>query len=170
MKKLVFTVCVSVCSAAFAQGRDSFVQQQAYAEMQRVSGQIDVLQNNLNDLQERLGRLERRDTTQGLRQEVDALKATVADLRRQMQSQRDEIVRDISGRIAKLQPPAPVTPPKPVVKEKVVMGPHIEYIVESGDTLSIISQAYNVPVKKIRELNNLKSDMLRVGQKLNLPK
>ena len=164
MKKLMFTlVSVTASSLVFAQGRDNFIQQQAYAEMQRVSGQVDVLQTNLNDLQTRVGKLERGGDTLVLRQEIESLKATIADLKRQLQSQRGEIVKDISGRLAKMQPPPP-PPPK-----KVVIGPHQEYVVQSGDTLSLISQAFNVPVKKIKEMNNLKSDNLRVGQKLNLP-
>ena len=164
MKRLMFTlVIVTASSHVFAQGRDNFIQQQAYAEMQRVSGQVDVLQTNLNDLQTRVGKLERGGDTQALRQEIESLKATVADLKRQLQSQRGEIVKDLSGRLAKMQPPPP-PPPK-----KVVIGPHQEYVVQSGDTLSLISQAFNVPVKKIKEMNNLKSDNLRVGQKLNLP-
>ena len=164
MKKLMFTlVSVTASSLVFAQGRDNFIQQQAYAEMQRVSGQVDVLQTNLNDLQTRVGKLERGGDTLVLRQEIESLKATIADLKRQLQSQRGEIVKDLSGRLAKMQPPPP-PPPK-----KVVIGPHQEYVVQSGDTLSLISQAFNVPVKKIKEMNNLKSDNLRVGQKLNLP-
>ena len=144
------------------------MQQQAYAEMQRVSGQVDVLQSNLNDLQRRVGALEGGgDASKGIRQELDALKASVAELRRQLQSQRGEIVKDLSGRIAKMQTAAPA--PKPTVT-KVVIGPHQEYTVQSGDTLSLIAQAFNTSVSKIKEMNNLKGDNLRVGQTLKLPK
>ena len=143
------------------------MQQQAYAEMQRVSGQVDVLQSNLGDLQRRVGALEGGgDASRGVRQELDALKAAVAELRRELQSQRGEIVKDLSGRIAKMQTAAP----KPVETKKVVIGPHQEYTVQSGDTLSLIAQAFNTSVGKIKEMNGLKGDNLRVGQKLNLPK
>ena len=59
--------------------------------------------------------------------------------------------------------------PRPVEK-KVVIGPHVEYTVQSGDTLSLIAQAFGTTVAKIKEMNGLKSDNLRIGQKLNLPK
>ena len=145
------------------------MRQQAYAEMQRVSGQVDVLQSNLSELQTRVGRLEGGGDSRDIRQEIEALKAAVADIRRQLQSQRGEIVKDLSGRIAKMQQSAPA--PKPAAPQtKVVIGPHVEYVVKSGDTLSLISEAFGVPVKRIKELNNLKGDGLRVGQKLNLPK
>ena len=166
--KIVSTMALLGCTMAYGQGRESFMQQQAYAEMQRVSGQVDVLQSNLNDLQRRVGALEGGgDASKGIRQELDALKASIAELRREMQGQRGEIVRDLSGRIAKMQTSAPA--PKPVEK-KVVIGPHQEYTVQSGDTLSLIAQAFGTSVGKIKEMNNLKGDNLRVGQKLMLPK
>ena len=156
------------CATAYGQGKESFMQQQAYAEMQRVSGQVDVLQSNLNDLQRRVGALEGGGDSRGIRHELDALKQSIAELRREMQGQRGEIVKDLSGRIAKMQTAAPA--PKPVETKKVVIGPHQEYTVQSGDTLSLIAQAFGTTVSKIREMNNLKGDNLRVGQKLNLPK
>ena len=154
---------------ALSQGRDSFVQQQAYAEMQRVSGQVDVLQNNFDDLQRRVAALERGNGTQDLRQEIEALKASVAELRRQLQSQREAIVKDLTGRIKTIQaaqtpPPAPKETPK-----KVVVGPHREYEVKAGDTLSLIAEAFGTTVSKIKEMNGLKSDMLRIGQKIMVP-
>ena len=170
IRKTIAFGCLMSCAMAYGQARESFMQQQAYAEMQRVSGQIDVLQSNLGDLQRRVGALEGGgDASKGIRQELDALKASVAELRREMQNMRGEIVKDLSGRIAKMQAAAPAPAPKPTVT-KVVIGPHQEYTVQSGDTLSLISQAFNTSVSKIKEMNNLKNDNLRVGQKLNLPK
>jgi len=166
-KKMMMTACLVACAAAFGQGRENFMQQQAYAEMQRVSGQVDVLQSNLSEVQRRMSRLEGSGDTRGIRQEIDALKSAVAELRREMQAMRGEIVKDLSGRIAKMQAPAPA--PKPVEK-KIVIGPHVEYTVQSGDTLSFIAETFNTTVPKIKEMNNLKGNSLRVGQKLNLPK
>ena len=168
MKKTMFVLAVVPC-LALAQGKESFIVQQAYAEMQRVQGQISVLQSNLNDLQGRVAQLESGNDGQSLRREVEALRAEVASLRRQLGAQRDEIVRDLSGRLAKMQPPSPPStrhePPR-----RTVVGPHNEYVVEKGDTLSLISQATGVPIRKIKEMNGLKNDDIRIGQKLMLPK
>ena len=166
MKLVVTAVAGVMAAAALAQGRDSFVQQQAYAEMQRVTGQIDVLQNNFEDLQRRVGKLESGSQSQSLQREIEALKASIAELRRQMQSMRDGIVQDLAGRIKTMQ--AAQTPPPPTTK-KVVVGPHREYIVKSGDTLSLIAEAFGTTVAKIKEMNGLKSDILRIGQKLMVP-
>ena len=168
-KTIATVVCLALGAVAFGQGKENFMQQQAYAEMQRVSGQVDVLQSNLNDLQKRVGALEGGGDTKGIRQEIESLKASVADLRRMIQNQRGEIVKDLSGRLAKMQPPPPPPPPKPVVT-KVVIPPHKEYVVQAGDTLSLIAQAFDTTVPKIREMNGLKSDTLRIGQKIKVPK
>ena len=167
-KTVAVVVAGMAAMTALAQGRDSFVQQQAYAEMQRVSGQIDVLQNNFDDLQRRVAGLERGSSTQDLRQEIEALKASVAELRRQLQSQREVIVKDLTGRIKTIQAAQTPPPPKETPK-KVVVGPHREYEVKAGDTLSLIAEAFGTTVPKIKEMNGLKSDMLRIGQKIMVP-
>ena len=168
IKFLMVGACVTLGLAASGQGKDGFLGQQAYAEMQRVSGQVDVLQTNFSELQDRIGRLEGNGQVQGIRQEIDSLKAAIAEIRRELQSQRGEIVRDLSGRLAKMQPPAP----KPAAPAKTVMvtGPHLEYTVQSGDTLSLIAKAFNTTVRKIKDMNALSGDALRVGQKINVPK
>ena len=66
VKTVAVVVAGMAAMTALSQGRDSFVQQQAYAEMQRVSGQIDVLQNNFDDLQRRVAGIERGNATQDL--------------------------------------------------------------------------------------------------------
>jgi LysM repeat protein len=169
MKSLLFLIAGVVAASSMAQGRNAFIQQQAYAEMQRVSGQVDVLQNNFDELHRRVGKLESGNESQSMRHEIESLKSSIAELRRQMHSMREEIVKDLAGRIKKLQveqkPSAPAT-----VQKKVVVGPHREYVVQSGDTLSLISEAFGTTVAKIKEMNGLKNDNLRIGQKLMLPK
>ena len=169
MKKTIVAIAaLPFAVLAQSHGREAFMQQQAYAEMQRVSQQIDVLQNNFEELHRRVVRLEGGGDTRGLRAEIESLRATVAELKRQVAGMRGEIVSDLSTRIAKIQKES--APPPPPPPKKVVIGPHQEYEVQAGDTLSLISQAFGCSVKKIREMNNLKNDNLRIGQKLMLPK
>ena len=44
-----------------------------------------------------------------------------------------------------------------------------QYKVKSGDSLSTIAQRYQVPIKHLRKTNGLKSDFLRISQKLKIP-
>lgn len=155
---------------SFAQqpgGREAFLQQQAFGEMQRVAGQVDTLQSNFDNLSSRVSHLETKGSgDQALRAEIEALKAAVAELRREISNQRSEIVKDLSGRIAKMQPK---TEPAPRPRTVVISGPTSTYTVQSGDTLSLIAQAFKTSVPKIREMNGLKNDNLRIGQKLVVP-
>ena len=57
-------------------------------------------------------------------------------------------------------PPAKVTPPEPE---------YTVYIVQNGDYLAKISKKYNITISSIKQLNGLKNDTIRVGQKLKLP-
>ena len=163
-------LAAGAASAQAPVGRDAFLKQQAVAEMQRVSAQVDVLAANQEELAERLQRFESagkdREIAE-LKAEVAALKGALAELRREMQGQREEIVRDLSKKIVSMQPPAPKPTP---TKKPAYSGPCYEYIVQSGDTLSLIAKAFGSSVPKIKEMNGLKSDALRVGQKLNIPK
>ncbi len=45
-----------------------------------------------------------------------------------------------------------------------------QVLVENGDTLSGLASRHHVPVSVLRSTNNLKSDTIRVGQKLRLPR
>lgn len=44
----------------------------------------------------------------------------------------------------------------------------VYYKVKNGDTLSRIAQKYHTSVTKIKKLNGLRSDFLRIGQKLRI--
>ena len=55
------------------------------------------------------------------------------------------------------------------VEVKPVEPEYTIYIVQRGDYLAKISKRYNIKVDAIRNLNNLKGDVIRIGQKLKLP-
>ena len=43
------------------------------------------------------------------------------------------------------------------------------YIVQSGDTLFSIANKYNTSVSKLKELNGLTSNIIKVNQKIKIP-
>ncbi len=44
-----------------------------------------------------------------------------------------------------------------------------KHVITRGDTLSAIAQQYRISMQRLREHNNLKSDVIRVGQVLSIP-
>ena len=58
---------------------------------------------------------------------------------------------------------------KAIAETPVNSGNYNVYTVRSGDTLSVISKASGASVKKIKKINRLSSDIIRVGQKLKIP-
>ncbi len=177
-KTIILSVLMLTAAWAAAQsagaGREAFLKQQAYAEMQRVSRQIDVLQSSHEELAERVSRMDGgKGELSSVKADVAALRAEIGGLRREMDRMRAEIVADItkkvtalmkSGAVQSAQPLARPTPPPRAT------GPTQTYTVQSGDTLSLISQAFGTSVSVLKEMNGLKSDRLRVEQKLIVPK
>ena len=45
----------------------------------------------------------------------------------------------------------------------------ITYVIERGDTLSEIADRHRVSFKKLKDFNGLRSDTIRIGQKLKIP-
>jgi len=140
--------------------------QQAMALAQQLAGQVDIIQNNVDDHAARLSKLERKNgnaDAAALQARVAALEASNAELRRKMDGLRSEITADLTRKIEQIMKSQPKPKPQPTV------GPYKEYVVQSGDTLSLVAEAFNTNVRTIREMNNLKNDNLRVGQKLKVP-
>ena len=172
-----FAAALAMTGAAAAEqpanARESFLKRQAYDEMLRVSGQVDVLQSNLGEIASRLARMENdnggKSEIEALKADVAALKASNAELRNRLNAMHDEIVKDLTAKISSMM--KNMAPPAAPVAQQVSrsIGPHREYTVQAGDNLSLIATAFKTTVPKIKEMNNLKSDSIRVGQKLKLP-
>jgi hypothetical protein len=67
-------------------------------------------------------------------------------------------------------PEPPPTEPSPTPPSAEPFADYIIYTVVSGDNLWDISVKYRTTVDKIKEINNLASDSLQIGQKLKIPK
>ncbi|MDD2599138.1 MAG: LysM peptidoglycan-binding domain-containing protein [Kiritimatiellae bacterium] len=62
---------------------------------------------------------------------------------------------------------ANITAPK--VSAPVYSGPATTYVVKKGDSLSVIAYKHGINTAALRAANNLKSDRILVGQKLQIP-
>ena len=45
----------------------------------------------------------------------------------------------------------------------------LTYVIERGDTLSEIASRFRVSFKRLKEVNGLSGDTIRIGQKLKIP-
>ncbi len=151
-------------------GREAFLAQQVYGEVQRLGGQFDVLESNQNTLADRVRKLEGGGgEIASLKADIDALKADIGRLRSEMQAQRREIVAEIVGRITEEEKKRAAAAKAAAAKPAAPVEARGTYIVQRGDTLSLIAQAFGTTVGRLKELNNLRGDMLQIGQKLVVP-
>lgn len=188
MKKssLILAAIALVAGAAQSQdmaaARAAYQQQQALAEVPRLVQQFDVLVQNQDNIVARLQRLEQpAGPDANLQAEIATLRAEVADLRaalpRLQEQIRAAVVADLAQRMAKITPPPPpaaVSAPARAAAARPAPPPsvgfHYEWVVEKGQTLSLIAQGFDTTVQKILAANpGLKANNLRVGQKLIIP-
>ena len=152
--------CCAVASASASEStRQAFLGQQAYEEVQRLASQLDALQSGQDDLARRLASLERalsaNEGERTLKSEVAALRSEVSALRARLNA---------SARLAKAERRERTARRR--ADDDAVGG---TYVVKSGDTLTLIAQACNTTVSRIKEINGLSSDRLRIGQTLKIP-
>lgn len=78
------------------------------------------------------------------------------------------------GQVLKVSAPGQtvsVTTPKPALNQKTTTKTQTStssYTVKSGDCLSSIAKQYGMTVSQLKSLNNLKSDLIYLGQKLKV--
>ena len=133
------------------------------------AAQLRAVQDENAELETRLIALERKiadlqETNQKLLNEIAVVKRqSAADA-----DAREAQMKAILSKIDKLAatPPPVVTVPTPVSTE----AEYDIYEVQKGATLSVIAKAYDVTVQDIKKANNLKSDVLQIGQKLKIPR
>ena len=161
----------SACAEENTSGKEQFLKRQAFAEVQRITSQLDVLQNNYDEISSRVSRIEGgKGESAALRAEIDSVKADIAAIRREMAAMRKEIVNEIAGKIAEVQKDEAKERKRAAESPKQPRsGKYKEYTVKSGDSLYLIAQAFGSTIQKIKEANSLKSDNLKIGQKLMIP-
>ena len=167
--------------------RAAYQQQQMLAEVPRLIQQFDLLVQNQDALATRVANLESASAQSDAAAEIAALRAEVAELRESLRREQDamrrEIVADLSKRIATIPAPAPAPAPTPAPSARAAarpqaappppppeIGPHYEYVVEPGQTLSLIAKGFDTTVATIGAATpGLKPKAVRVGQKLIIP-
>ena len=136
------------------------------AQLRAVQDENAALETRMIELERKIAALQ--ESNQKLLNEVAAVKrqsaADAAALESQMKAIRTQI-----DKLASMPVPT-VTVPTPVTTAASAADEYDIYEVQKGATLYVIAQAYGVTVADIKKANNLKSDVLQVGQKLKIPK
>ena len=140
--------------------------QSAEVQLQQMDMRIARLEDNLRQS----NAAESADMA-SLQRDLAALKAETASLRTDRDAMKREIVNEISTEVAKLlaAQQQKATAAAAAARAEAQSQSGYEHKVQSGQTLSAIAQAYGVSVEKIKRANNLKNDVIRVGQTLFIP-
>ena len=146
-------------------------------DLAALNNKVVSLQNTNSRIVKHLSSLQRQinyvneQNLQG-REKFNALEQTIKQERAERQAALSKVVETVADQTAKTvnsiakQIPARTAP----AKNTMTAGAYYKHKVESGQTLSAIARAYKVSVSDIKDANHLKSDIIRVGQILHIPK
>ena len=151
------------------------------ADFDTIRSDTDALKERLNGIQmeqqalardiEALRKTPREDTA--ARARLDQLEQQIRALNAARESDRKQIVDDLSHKVAAVVGSATSGSSgggRTTSGRAAEAETGYEHVVKSGETLSAIAQAYKVGVSAVMRANNMKtSDRLRVGQKLFIP-
>jgi LysM repeat protein len=73
------------------------------------------------------------------------------------------------GQVLQIPAAPPATATAPANAERPIEGAEQTYTVKAGDTLTKIAKIHKTTIEALKEANNLKTDRLKVGQKLKIP-
>ena len=137
-------------------------------DMESISMQTDRLREDFELLQADRAEAEQTNAA-SLQSALSTIENQIRDLDSKRISDRLEIVDIVSKKVAEIvNAHAPSAPASSGRGSPTDYG--YEHIVEEGENLSRIAQAYNTTVNAIAEANNIsKTDYLKVGQKLFIP-
>ncbi len=174
-KQILFLVIFS-CGSLLSAQSISPVQAQMAAQVQQMQrlqiqlqgivAQLDAVVRAQNELNAKVMRLESR-LNDGQSDALVAVKRDLTFLKGEQAKLRQEIVADLTKKITQIVPPKPVAK-KPALPPISTTGR--EHVVEQGQTLTEIAQAYKQSVKVIMRANKISNpSLIRVGQKLFIP-
>jgi len=141
-----------------AAAREQAAARHAEERVHRVQGQVESVEMENARLVQEMQQL--RAEVRSFNSQISQLNSKMGSLETKQSREMNDLIRRVEGLLKKSVASRPSKPSR---------GSGREHVVESGHTLSAIASAYGTTVKAIKQANNLKSDTIRVGQKLFIP-
>ena len=152
--------------------QNTMAQQQA--DMEKLRENVQRIQEKINGLELEQQNLQRDiGSMKGAPKEDTVVRNRLDTLERQVQSlaaARDSDRKQIGNQVASIVGSSGSGSSGKSSSGRGSPQTGVEHVVESGQTLSAIAAAYKVSASSIKKANSMKSDTLRVGQKLFIPK
>jgi septal ring factor EnvC (AmiA/AmiB activator) len=170
---VIFAICPLM--AASAQGQQQTVAQQLSILDERISklrAEVDALQFNQQQIQQDIKQAQaqmdelRRAGPSASANDVQALEARL----RAVDEAREKDKKVILDQLAKELAAMSSTRGGGTTTQSPISPSSNEYVVQKGDTLTLVAKSKGVSIADLRKANNLTSDSLKVGQKLVIPK
>ena len=139
--------------------RQQAARRMADENLHRLQGKVESVEMDNARLAQELQQL--RSEVRSLNNQVSRLGSGMQSIESRQARDKQEVIDQVSKRVGTLIQKQAAAAPK--------RSSGREHIVESGHTLSAIASAYGTSVKAIKQANHLKSDTIRVGQKLYIP-
>lgn len=156
--------------------QNTMAQQQADMEklredVQRVNEKLNGIELEQQNLARDIGSARGSSRDDGaLRSRLDTLERQVQALNAAREADRKEIISKVAGLVGSSSGGGSSSGSSSSRRSGGGSQTGYEHVVESGQSLSAIAAAYKVSTSSIRKANNLKSDTIRIGQKLFIPK
>ena len=173
-KLILFSAAFLLAGSAWAQNGSFRNTQEAVRYYEDLIGNLAQQVRSMQDENARLSA-----SVQNLQRQLESIARSnelmtkdISELRKTISQNAEKRDRQLSDFAAKLNAAAsvPVNQPLPRSGGDGFVTDYEEYVVQKGATLTAIAKAYGVTVDSIRRANNMKSDMLRVGEKLKIPR
>ncbi len=158
---------ISPASQAFAQQAQAL--REIQYSLQALSAKVEALEQQQFTLASRLAALERGGNA-ATKDDLAALRADFDALKNEQGKMRGEIVSDLSNKIKTIAEKQRAAAAAAAEQQRAAQKSGYTHVVEAGQTISAIAQAYKVSAASIMKANKIKdATKIRVGQELFIP-
>ena len=139
-----------------------------FKELQNFSEIIQVVLNQNSELKNKIAKLERENgrLKDDLSSQIRKLEMFIGEEQTARIKADQDIVKEVSSEIARIVSSINTSPS---LSSRQGSVEHSIYEVVKGDTLSAISMAFGVSLKRLMAYNNLSDTTIFIGQKIKIP-